>query len=92
MWTNEQQLAIGARADSLIVSASAGSGKTAVLVERVLQRVCDPERPCDIDRFLIVTFTKAAAAEIREKINAKLRDLLAAQPENLRLQHQLILG
>ena len=45
MWTNEQQLAIGARADSLIVSASAGSGKTAVLVERVLQRVCDPERP-----------------------------------------------
>lgn len=91
MWTNEQQLAIGARADSLIVSASAGSGKTAVLVERVLQRVCDPERPCDIDRFLIVTFTKAAAAEIREKINAKLRDLLAAQPENLRLQHQLIL-
>ena len=77
MWTNEQQLAIGARADSLIVSASAGSGKTAVLVERVLQRVCDPERPCDIDRFLIVTFTKAAAAEIREKINAKLRDLLA---------------
>ena len=62
-WTDEQKNAIYARGGSVLVSAAAGSGKTAVLVERVIQMVCDTANPHPIDRFLIVTFTKAAAAE-----------------------------
>ena len=67
-WTDEQKHAIYARGGSVLVSAAAGSGKTAVLVERVIQMVCDTATPHPIDRFLIVTFTKAAAAEMRERI------------------------
>ena len=65
MWTNEQQRAMTERGGDLIVSAAAGSGKTAVLVERVIRRLTDAEHPVDIDRFLLVTFTSAAAAEMR---------------------------
>ena len=61
-WTESQRWAISARNGSLLVSAAAGSGKTAVLVQRVIERLTDPERPCDADRLLIVTFTNAAAA------------------------------
>ena len=65
-WTKDQKNAIEARDGTLLVSAAAGSGKTAVLVERVIQRLLDPVNGCDADRLLVVTFTKAAAAEMRE--------------------------
>ena len=65
-WTKEQETAIHDRGGALLVSAAAGSGKTAVLVERVLARLTDPTDPLDIDRLLLVTFTNAAAAEMRE--------------------------
>ena len=69
-WTTEQQKVIDTRGKNILVSASAGSGKTAVLVERILQRILgnEKEEPIDIDRLLIVTFTNAAAAEMRERI------------------------
>ena len=67
-FTKEQTDAITARGGALLVSAAAGSGKTAVLVERVIRRILDDADPCNIDEFLIVTFTKAAAAEMKAKI------------------------
>lgn len=90
-WTAEQQEAIDNRGGTLLVSAAAGSGKTAVLVQRVLERVTDPQNPCDIDSFLIVTFTKAAASEMRGKIADALTTLAAQQPQNIRLRRQLML-
>lgn len=69
-WTPDQQAAIDARDCGLLVAAAAGSGKTAVLVERILQRISDPENGIDIDRLMIVTFTEAAASEMRERIGA----------------------
>ena len=90
-WTEEQQAAIDNRGGTLLVSAAAGSGKTAVLVQRVLERVTDPQNPCDIDSFLIVTFTKAAASEMRGKIADALTALAAEQPRNTRLRRQLML-
>lgn len=90
-WTAEQQAAISNRGGTLLVSAAAGSGKTAVLVERVLQRVTDPDNPCDIDSFLIVTFTKAAASEMRGKIADALTALAAQHPRDIRLRRQLML-
>ncbi len=90
-WTQEQQTAIANRGGTLLVSAAAGSGKTAVLVERVLQRVTDPDHPCDIDSFLIVTFTKAAASEMRGKIADALTALAAQHPRDVRLRRQLML-
>ena len=67
-WTKEQQNVIDFRNRDILVSAAAGSGKTAVLVARIIQRILDPQNPVDIDRLLVVTFTKAAAAEMRERI------------------------
>ena len=67
-WTPDQQTAIDDRGGALLVSAAAGSGKTAVLTERVLRRLTDENDPVDIDRLLLVTFTNAAAAEMRERI------------------------
>ncbi|MEI3580342.1 MAG: UvrD-helicase domain-containing protein [Acutalibacteraceae bacterium] len=67
-WTEEQLAAITARNPGILVSAGAGSGKTAVLTERVVQRIFDPVDPVDADRMLIVTFTRAAAEEMRERI------------------------
>ena len=64
-WTKEQQSVIDLRDCNILVSAAAGSGKTAVLVERIISRIMDRENPVDIDQFVIVTFTKAAAAEMR---------------------------
>ena len=63
-WTAEQQKVIDTRDRNLLVSAAAGSGKTAVLVERILSRVMDPQQPIDVDELLIVTFTRAAAGEM----------------------------
>lgn len=76
-WTKEQQFAIDDHKGSLLVSAAAGSGKTAVLVERVIQMLttADEEKRVDADKLLVVTFTEAAAAEMRERISAKLSEL-----------------
>ena len=90
-WTPEQLQAIESRGGTRLVSAAAGSGKTAVLVERVIRRILDDSDPCDIDSFLIVTFTKAAAAEMKAKIADALTAKLLEQPENRRLRRQLTL-
>ncbi len=91
MWTEDQLHAIEARGGSVLVSAAAGSGKTAVLVERLIRRITDRENPVDADRFLVVTFTKAAAAEMRERVAARLRELLRENPADGFLQHQMLL-
>lgn len=90
-FTEQQQHIIDARGRNLLVSAAAGSGKTAVLVERIVKLVSDSEAPVDIDRLLVVTFTNAAASEMRERISAALSDRLAADPENEHLQKQTTL-
>ncbi|MBW7573562.1 helicase-exonuclease AddAB subunit AddA [Caproiciproducens faecalis] len=90
-WTKSQQDAIEARGGTLLVSAAAGSGKTAVLVQRVIERITDPQNPADADRLLVVTFTKAAAAEMSSRIAAEIAKLLEADPMNVRLQRQQIL-
>lgn len=79
-WTEEQLAAITARNPGILVSAGAGSGKTAVLTERVVQRIFDPVDPVDADRMLIVTFTRAAAEEMRERIAVKLRAVQREHP------------
>ena len=75
----------------MLVSAAAGSGKTAVLVERVIRRLCDEENPCSIENLLIVTFTRAAAAQMKEKITAALRKKVTEEPENKRLRKSLFM-
>ena len=87
-WTTEQQQVIDLRNRNLLVSAAAGSGKTAVLVERIIQKITEKECPIDIDRLLIVTFTNAAAAEMRERIGAAIEKALDKEPENTHLQKQ----
>ena len=67
-WTTEQQAVINLRGSSMLVAAGAGSGKTAVLVERIIQMICDEANPVNIDSLLIVTFTNAAAAEMKERV------------------------
>ncbi len=88
-WTDEQARAIESRGQTVLVSAAAGSGKTAVLVERIIRRICDAQAPCNIDSFLIVTFTKAAAAEMRQKISDALTAKLLENPHSRRLHMQL---
>ena len=90
-WTNEQQAVIDHRQGNLLVSAAAGSGKTAVLVERILSLVTDPEHPVDIDRLLVVTFTRAAAGEMKDRIGRALEERLLQDPENAHLQKQGVL-
>lgn len=90
-WTAEQQQVIDLRNRNILVSAAAGSGKTAVLVERIIKMITDTDNPIDIDRLLIVTFTNAAAAEMRERISAAIEKALMEQPENEHLQRQLTL-
>ncbi len=90
-WTPAQQHCIDARGGDLLISAAAGSGKTSVLVERVVRRITDPHNPVDIDRLLIVTFTKAAAAEMKQRLFARLNDFIANDPHNVRLQRQQML-
>lgn len=92
-WTPQQQSAIDAHGGTLLVSAAAGSGKTAVLVQRVIQKLIsdDPEIHCDADRLLIVTFTRAAAAEMKERISAELQRLLEENPWDSQLRRQMIL-
>ncbi len=90
-WTKEQAQVITLRNRDLLVSAAAGSGKTAVLVERIVQKVLDEQHPIDIDRMLIVTFTKAAAAEMRERVSQAIEQRLDAKPDDSRLQRQATL-
>ena len=85
-FTQEQQEAIDLRGCNILVSAAAGSGKTAVLTERIVKMVC--EGGVDIDRLLVVTFTSAAAAEMRERIAAGISKRLSAQPESEHIQRQ----
>ena len=71
---------------NILVSAAAGSGKTAVLVQRILSKIMDTERPVDIDRLLIMTFTRAAAGEMKERISAAIDQMLYDNPDNEHLQ------
>ena len=87
--TPQQKMAVENRGGRLLVSAAAGSGKTKVLVDRLLRYLTDPSDPANVDEFLIITYTKAAAAELRGKIAAKLSERIAAEPENRHLQRQL---
>ena len=87
-WTLQQQQVIDLRNRNLLVSAAAGSGKTAVLVERIIKKITDVSHPVDIDRLLIVTFTNAAAAEMRERIGLALGSALEKDPGNAHLQRQ----
>ena len=90
-WTHAQQNAIDANARNIIVSAAAGSGKTAVLVERVVRIITDERNPVDIDRLLVVTFTNAAAAEMKARISARLEKLLRHSPGKKQYMRQLTL-
>lgn len=90
-WTKEQEKVINLRNRSLLVSAAAGSGKTAVLVQRIISMVTDETDPLDIDRLLVVTFTNAAAAEMRERVGAAIENALEQDPYNQHLQRQLTL-
>ncbi|MCR5702607.1 MAG: helicase-exonuclease AddAB subunit AddA [Lachnospiraceae bacterium] len=81
-WTDEQESVIKARDCNLLVSAAAGSGKTAVLVERIIQKVFDTSNPIDVDQLLVVTFTKAAASQMKDKITAAIEKKLSEQPDN----------
>ena len=90
-FTLDQRQAIDQRACNILVSAAAGSGKTTVLVERIVEIVCDKERGVDIDRLLVVTFTKAAAAQMRERLIEALTKRLEAEINNSYLQRQLLL-
>lgn len=90
-WTREQEMAINISGCNILVAAAAGSGKTAVLVERIIRKITDEKNPIDIDRLLVVTFTNAAAAEMRERIGNAITKALDANPESRQLQRQLAL-
>lgn len=90
-WTEGQQKVIDLRERNILVSAAAGSGKTAVLVERIIQKITDADKPVDIDRLLVVTFTKAAASEMRSRIGVALEGRLRENPQDENLQRQLSL-
>jgi ATP-dependent helicase/nuclease subunit A len=90
-WTIEQYSAITADTSNLLIAAAAGAGKTAVLVERITRKVTAASNPVDIDKLLVVTFTKAAASQMRERISKAINKLLEEQPESKALQRQLTL-
>ena len=90
-WTEEQQKAIETRKCNLLIAAAAGSGKTAVLVERIIRIITNEESPVDIDRLLVVTFTSAAASEMRERIASAITKALEKIPNSRNLQKQLTL-
>ncbi len=86
--TASQREAIENRGGAVLVSAAAGSGKTRVLTERLMSRVTDPEAPADIDSFLVITYTRAAAAELKGRITDELADRIAADPSARHLRRQ----
>ena len=87
-WTKEQQQVIDLRDRNILVSAAAGSGKTAVLVERIISMITDEKNPVDVDKLLVVTYTEAAAAEMKERIAAAIEKKLEESPGNLNLEQQ----
>ena len=91
IWTIEQKQCIEARGGTVLVSAAAGSGKTSVLVQRVVERIADRDNPLDVDRLLVVTFTKAAAAEMKQRLSAALAERIAENPTDMHLQRQQML-
>lgn len=88
-WTPKQKEVIDARDQNILVSAAAGSGKTAVLVERIINLLTDENNPVDIDNLLVVTFTKAAASEMKERVRNALDDIITNHPENEHIQKQI---
>ena len=90
-WTAEQLEAITEKGCNLLVAAAAGAGKTAVLVERIIRKIMDEENPVDIDRLLVVTFTNAAATEMRERIADAISGILEKNPDSKNIQRQLTL-
>lgn len=88
-WTNEQLKVINTRNRNILVSAAAGSGKTAVLVERIIAMVTDKDEPIDVDKLLVVTFTNAAASEMRERLMKALSKALMQDRNNEHLQKQM---
>lgn len=90
-WTDSQWRAVARTGRNLLVAAAAGSGKTAVLVERIIRLVSDPDHPVDVDRLLVATFTKAAAAEMRQRIGEALEKALYGMPDSTHLKRQLSL-
>ena len=87
--TPQQKMAVENRGGNLLISAAAGSGKTKVLVDRLMSYLTDPIAPANMDDFLIITYTKAAAAELRSKISDKLAAYIANHPENKHMQQQI---
>ena len=87
-WTKEQQQVIDLRNRNILVSAAAGSGKTAVLVERIITRLTEDAEPINVDELLIVTFTEAAASEMKERILLAIEKKLEEKPDNVHLQRQ----
>lgn len=90
-WTTQQEQSITATGGTVLVSAAAGSGKTAVLVERVIRRMTDPVAPVSVDELLVVTFTRAAAAEMRQRLSDALAEKMLAEPDNSLYQRQQLL-
>lgn len=90
-WTKEQRDAVTSRGGNLLVAAAAGAGKTSVLVERIIRRITDPVSPVDVDRLLVVTFTNAAASEMRDRISRALAGELNRYPGSKYLQRQVAL-
>ncbi|WP_068774353.1 helicase-exonuclease AddAB subunit AddA [Paenibacillus sp. FJAT-26967] len=90
-WTDEQWDAISLKGQNMLVAAAAGSGKTAVLVERIIRRISDESAPLDVDRLLVATFTKAAAAEMKQRIREALEKELTERPDSQHLKRQLAL-
>lgn len=90
-WTKEQEDAIYSSGSNILVAAAAGSGKTAVLVERIIQKLLNKENPMDIDALLVVTFTNAAAQEMRNRVGSALEKALAEDPSSIHLKKQLSL-
>ena len=90
-WTDEQLTAINDSSSDILVSAAAGSGKTAVLTKRLIAKVTDPDNPLDVTRMLVVTFTKDAAGELKQRIRGALSDAIATDPSNKRLKRQQLL-
>lgn len=90
-WTDDQWNAITGKGQNMLVAAAAGSGKTAVLVERIIRRISDEHEPVDVDRLLVATFTKAAASEMKERIREALEKELVKRPQSPHLRRQLAL-
>ena len=91
IWSDDQWRAIAETGDDILVAAAAGSGKTAVLVERIIRKITDAEQGFSVDRLLVATFTKAAAAEMRDRIREALDKELEKEPDNVHLRRQLSL-